>query len=107
MMAASWIDFNPPQPPQLTGNVTTNWQQFKQAFGFYSAVSGLEVKSAKIQSSTLLHMIGPEAIDVYNTCSLMTDTCSPRCNLEASFHTVQYLLTHFDNNCNPKKNCDN
>ena len=33
----------------------------------YSAASGLGEKDKKVQSATLLHIIGEEALEIYNT----------------------------------------
>ena len=54
----------PPGPLALQGNLSENW---KQRFELYSAASGLNEKDEKIQSATLLHVIGEEALEVYNT----------------------------------------
>jgi len=88
----------------LTGNVAEHWKRFKQAFQIYSAASGLEEKSRKIQSSTLLHVIGSEAVDIYNTFQWGTGDCNEHCDSTTSFHTVECLLAKFESYCIPRKN---
>ena len=67
---------NPPESLQLQGNVADNWKRFKQAFLIYQAASGLDSKNRKVQSMTLLHIIGPEALDIYNTFHWAADECN-------------------------------
>ena len=95
---------NPPQQLSLTGNLAETFKRFKQAFEIYSTASGLEAKSKKIQSSTLLHIIGPEAIDIYNTFQWEHGDCSPDCDAATSFHAVSCILKQFENYCIPRKN---
>ncbi len=50
----------PPQPLQFEGNMA-------EKFGLYMTASGVETKDKKIQSCTLLHVIGDEDLEIYNT----------------------------------------
>ena len=64
----------PPEILDLDGtNLTDLWQQWKQCFELFSLATGLTPKDAKIQSATLLHMIGPAAHEVYNTFTWWND----------------------------------
>lgn len=94
---------NPPNELQLThGNVSENWRIFKRAFNIYTIASGLDEKSAKIQSSTLLHIIGHEAIELLNT--FKWDACDKNCDSKNDFHSVSCMLGKFDSYFSPKKN---
>ena len=58
----------PPEPLNLEAvNLSDTWRKWKQRFEVYSLASGLSEKDAKIQAATLLHVVGPEALEVYNT----------------------------------------
>ena len=54
------------QPLELTGNLAENWKRFKQRFGLYNVASGMSQKEEKAQTSMLLHVIGEEALAIYN-----------------------------------------
>ncbi|XP_057709985.1 uncharacterized protein K02A2.6-like [Corythoichthys intestinalis] len=57
---------HPPAALQLTGNVAENWKRFKQRFELYLAAIGADEKSAKMKASLFLHVVGEEALEVYN-----------------------------------------
>lgn len=56
-----------PDPLRLERNIADNWKKWKQKFRLYMTATGIEGKSQKVQSSTLLHVIGDEALEIYNT----------------------------------------
>ena len=94
---------NPPNELQVThGNVSENWRKFKQAFKIYTTASGLDEKSPKVQSSTLLHVIGHEAVELLNT--FKWDACDKVCDSKNDFHSVSCMLGKFDAYFSPKKN---
>ena len=64
---------NPPEQLSLEGNVAENWRKWKQQFKLFSAASGLSDKDEKVQSATLLHVAGPDALEIYNTFSWDTE----------------------------------
>jgi hypothetical protein len=49
------------------GDMATSWKRFKQRFNLYLVASGYAEKPEKIQCSLFLHLIGEDALDVYNT----------------------------------------
>ena len=59
----------PPTGLQLTGNLSKNWRKFKQRFEIYSIASGLNEKAEGIQVASLLHLVGEEALEVFNIFS--------------------------------------
>lgn len=56
----------PPPVLQLTGNVAENWTKFKQRFQLYLSAIGADDKSDKTQASVFLHVVGDNALEVYN-----------------------------------------
>ena len=58
----------PPEPLNLEGNKLTDaCKKWKQRFEVFSQAFGLSKKEEKVQTTMLLHVAGPEALDVYNT----------------------------------------
>lgn len=58
---------SPPTPMQLTGNLADNWKRFKQTFNIYLAASGAGGDDDKLKASIFLHVIGEDALDIYNS----------------------------------------
>ena len=85
----------PPSGLQLTGNLGENWQKFKQRFDLYSVASGLKEKSEDVQASALLHMVGEDALEVYNTFEFTT---------AADKMKVKPICEKFQEYCNLRKN---
>ena len=68
------MDRLPPPPGlTLTGNLAENWRRFEQRYDVYAVASEVASKGDKIQGMTLLHVLGPDAIDVYNTFTWTED----------------------------------
>ena len=55
-----------PMPLSFVGDVATNWKTFKQKWEFYCEASGATAYEEKRRSCLLLHVIGEEAVKVYN-----------------------------------------
>ena len=58
-------------PPE-TINVEVNsladtWRKWKQRFEVFSLACGLSKQEEKVLATMLLHVAGPEALDIYNT----------------------------------------
>ena len=62
--------FPHPDPPQLDGindmNQAKCWRKLRQNWEAYAIVTGLERKDPKVRVATLVMILGPDAIDVYN-----------------------------------------
>ena len=58
---------SPPTPMQFTGNLADNWKRFKQRFEIYLAASGIGGRDEKVQAQILLHVIGEDALDIFNS----------------------------------------
>ncbi|XP_064472561.1 uncharacterized protein LOC135387106 isoform X2 [Ornithodoros turicata] len=86
----------PPDALVLSGNVAENWRKFQQRLEFYLEATEVEGKarSDKKKIATLLHVAGPEAVEVFNTFTLTSgeresyttvlqrfeDYCTTKCN---------------------------
>ena len=72
----------PPEPLNLdSSNLANTWQQWRQHFELFSLASGLSSKEAKVQSATLLHMIGPDTLEVYNTFTWSNEDDKQKANI--------------------------
>ena len=85
----------PPCGLPLTGNLAENWRKFKQRFDLYSVASGLKEKPEEVQASALLHMVGEDALEVYNTFEFA---------IAADKMKVKPICDKFQGYCNPRKN---
>jgi translation initiation factor 4G len=87
-------NLRPPERLVLEGNLKENFRKFKQQFELYLTATGVEEKEDKIKSSTLLTIIGPDALEVYNTFQWPEDGD----NLK-----VNKILEQFEQYCNPRQ----
>lgn len=86
---------HPPAALQLTGNVAENWKKFKQRFELYLSAIGGDNKSDKVKASVFLHVIGDEALEVYNNFMF---------NDEADKLKLAKIKEQFEAYCIPKSN---
>lgn len=84
--------FKLPLPLVLSGNLGENWRRWEQRFQIYMTASGADGKDEKIKVAILLHALGEEALQVYNTLNLPEEKA------------VKDVLTAFEAYCLPKKN---
>lgn len=55
---------------QLTVIIADNWKRFKQRFNMYLAASGTGGDDEKLKAHILLHVIGEDALEIYNSFQL-------------------------------------
>lgn len=84
----------PPLALSLQGNVSENWRKWKQKFQFYLEATEYTEKAEKLQCSLLLHCIGEDAVEVFNTFTFGEDEKDK----------INPLLKKFEDFCNPIKN---
>ena len=84
----------PPPPLLFEGNIKENWKKWRQRFELYLKASGLDSKPAERQVAVLLHVIGPEALDKYNTFDLADD----------KKFVLKEVINAFEQYCTPKAN---
>ena len=87
--------FKPPEPLNLEGNLSENWRKWKQRFELYLVASGTSDKEEKTKAATLLHVVGTEALEVYNTFTW--DSAGDEMKVEP-------IMAKFEAYCNPRKN---
>lgn len=82
------------QPLILEGNIHENWRKWRQRFENYLVASELSSKKSEVQCATLLHFIGEECHEIYNTFNIEAD----------KKNDIKVLLNTFEGYFNPKKN---
>lgn len=88
--------FKPPSQLILTGNIAENWRRWEQRFRLYMTASGASEKEEEVKIAILLHTIGEEALEVYNTLHIVPS--------EGDNVSMADVLTAFKEYCSPQKN---
>ena len=83
-----------PDPLLLTGNTAENWRRWEQRFKLYLEAIGAHEKPDPRKRAILLHCVGEDALEVYNTFVFNQDDPENYAN----------ILNKFKNYCEPKKN---
>lgn len=84
----------PPAALSFDGNLKENWRKWRQRFELYLKATGLDTKPAERQVAVLLHVIGDEALDRFDTFGLSDEEKK----------VVQTVINAFENFCTPKAN---
>ena len=77
----------------LEKNVADNWRKWKQRLQPFMEASGSMKKPEKQRVAIFLHVIGEEALEIYNTFSLST-----------AEQKLDVLFQKFEDYCNPRRN---
>lgn len=86
--------FKPPGTFSFDGNLSENWRRWVQRYELYLTASGANEKEEKTQVAILLHTIGEEGLEIFNTFVFT----------EGEEHKLLPVLTKFCQYCNPRKN---
>ena len=78
----------------LNGDVAENWRRWKQRWSLFVIASGAHEKDENIQCATFLHMIGEDALNIYDTFTFT----------ENEVNKIQILIDKFDEHFSPQKN---
>lgn len=84
----------PPDPLRLEG-IADNWKRWRQKVELYMIATGMEGRSQKVQSCTLLHVIGDEVLEIYNTFKITQ---------EEDKNKLKVLLEKFEKHFTPQSN---
>lgn len=87
--------FRLPPPLVLSGNTGENWRRWIQRFNIYMTATGSDTKTDKVKIAILLHALGEEALEVYNSLSVEP---------EGEEETMQDIVTALEKYCLPRKN---
>ena len=84
-----------PNPMLFSGNVAENWKKFQQRFNIYRIASGAHSKDDEIQVALLLHTMGEDALEVFNSFTWEN---------KDDENKYDKVLKKFSDYCTPKKN---
>uniref|UniRef100_A0A1A8IVJ0 Peptidase A2 domain-containing protein n=1 Tax=Nothobranchius kuhntae TaxID=321403 RepID=A0A1A8IVJ0_NOTKU len=87
--------FRPLSPLGLVGNLSEAWRRWEQRFQLYMIATGASEKEEEVKIAILLHTIGEEALEVYNTLNITP---------AGDALTVEEVLKAFKTYCSPQKN---
>ncbi|XP_041439819.1 uncharacterized protein K02A2.6-like [Xenopus laevis] len=88
--------FKPPQSMCMSGNLSENWRRWAQKFTLYLTAAGLEQKPEPTKIALLLHIIGDEALEVYNTMGIA--------QTQAADRSLDSVMQAFQAYFQPKRN---
>lgn len=86
--------FKPPSLLTLIGNIAENWRRWEQCFQLYMVASGAVDKDNEVKIAILLHTVGEEGLEVYNTLTIIH---------EGDEATMEEVLVAFRDYCSPQK----
>ena len=87
-------------PPNLLGLDSSNgsdvWRKWKQHFELFSLASCLSSKEEETQAATILHVVGPDTLEIYNTFTWEDDGDKSKVAkiLENSKHILRAMAKH-------------
>ena len=90
---------HPPEKLLLTGNLKENYRKFKQQFQIYLTAAGISNSEEEVKCATLLHVIGPDAIEIFNTFRWNQEGDTP-----GDDKKLDKVLSKFEKYCSPKSN---
>jgi hypothetical protein len=60
-----------PKPVEMKGDLSQNWTRFRKNFVTYLVATGCKEKSKQIQRAVLLHCMGDQAREIYETLDII------------------------------------
>lgn len=92
-------NLHPPEKLLLSGNLKENFRKFKQQFMIYLTAAGITGSTEDVKCATLLHVIGPDAIEIFNTFRWDQEG-----DTEGDDKKLDKILSKFEKYCSPKSN---
>lgn len=83
-----------PSVLKLDGNLSENWKRFKAQFENYMIAAGIDDKSSKVKTATLLNIAGDEAYSLFETLNIADED-------KGKYDVV---VAAFEKYCTPQKN---
>lgn len=84
----------PPKSLTILSDKQANWKQWIQQFEWYATAIQLDKKPENVQAATFMSVIGPEAIDIFNSFNLS----------DAEKGKISTIKEKFKNYFEPKRN---
>ena len=92
-------NLHPPEKLLLTGNLKENVRKFKQQFQIYLTAAGISNSEEEVKCATLLHVIGPDATEIFNTFRWNQEGDTP-----GDDKKLDKVLSKIEKYCSPKSN---
>ncbi|XP_031359175.1 uncharacterized protein K02A2.6-like [Photinus pyralis] len=73
------------RPMKLSGNLAENWKSWIQRFEIYSTATELDGKDQKIQCAQMLHHMGEDAINIFNSFTFADNEKNKIASLKEKF----------------------
>jgi hypothetical protein len=99
--------FKPPPELSLEGNLAENWRQWEQRLDIYMEASGADQHAQKKQVAILLHCVGADALEVFNTFAWedpVVDGDNVTYPDGENKNLLADVVRKFKAYCNPRKN---
>lgn len=87
--------FRPPEPLVFEGNISEQWDRWKQQFELYITATESDAKSDNIKTSIFLTCIGKQGLEIYNTFRFANDSDKMK---------LKPVMEKFEAYCKPRKN---
>jgi transposase InsO family protein len=87
--------FRPPEPLTFEGNISEQWDQWKQQFELYITATESDDKTDNTKTSILLTCIGKQGLEIYNTFVFRNDGDKMK---------LKPVMEKFEAYCKPRKN---
>lgn len=88
------MEFNKPSILQITGNLETNFEQFKQEVKIYFTATETNKKSKEVQVARIKNLLGSEGLKLYRTLTTVKE----------EEETVDSIIEVLGKHCIPTKN---
>ncbi|KAJ8030116.1 hypothetical protein HOLleu_26416 [Holothuria leucospilota] len=85
----------PPESLSLSGNLSESWRKWRQTFKLHMIASGMDTKTASVQYSTLLNVIGGDVLEEYNTFHF--SDAEPKDDVKTILQKFEYHFTPKNN----------
>lgn len=79
---------------KVEGNLSENWRRWKRSYDCYFDAAELHEKTDKVKINTFLNIIGPDAVDIFDSFNLP----------EVNRTVYDNVVKAFDEFCKPKQN---
>ena len=86
--------FRPPEPLVFEGNLSEQWDRWKQQFELYLMATESTEKEQAIQTSIFLTCIGKQGLEIYNTFTFSNEEDKMK---------LRPVMERFEAYCKPRK----
>ena len=92
-------NLHPQEKLLLCGNLKENFRKFKQQFDIYITAAGIKDITEDIKCATLLYVIGPDAVEIFDTFKWNEEGDNP-----GDDKKMEKVFGKYEKYCSPKSN---